>query len=380
MKKFGLHWMIPLLIAAVLFFGCGRKPGEKLYTEALTEWKAGNHVRARALLEKSIRRRAGSLENADAYNRLGLLLWEMGDFEASAEAFSESCRVDAGQFDVLCNLGVALSAIDDLPAAEQAFREAALMKPDDPRPLAFAGIVFLRSGKWAEAAQNLRLAVQRNPSDPRLQTALALAELHTTGADTALRRLQSVAQKHPSYAPALFNTATITRFWLQNPTGAKRWLELYLKQASGIDKFSAPARTRLQEGVEIPAGLDIPDSQSPDRERAEALFRSALVHHKAGRLEQAEAGYREALKADSTYEQAFYNLGLVCYSQDRMPDAAEAFERAVQLNPAFIAARYNLALTAHRLGDKTRALRELKTILEKQPNYQPAIDLLERLN
>ena len=109
MNKNWLHWLLITLVASAVFFGCDRKPGEKLYRKALAEWSDGNLARARALLEKSIRSRTGSAENTEAYNQLGMLLWEMGNTKDAVDAFNESIRMDAGQYDVLCNLGVALS-------------------------------------------------------------------------------------------------------------------------------------------------------------------------------------------------------------------------------------------------------------------------------
>lgn len=376
------HWMIPAVLIAVLFFGCGRKPGEKLYYESLAEWEAGNHVRARALLEKSIRRRAGSTENADAYNRLGLLLWEMGKIDPAVDAFNESCRIDAGQYAVLCNLGVALSAQNDFRAAERAFREAALLQPDDARPLAYAGVAYLQNEKWGDAHRNLKRALGRTPNDPKLQTLLAITELHTRDAATALQRLQAVVREHPDYAPALFNIASLQLHWLQNPAAAKRSFERYLEKSSGVDAFSALARTHLQalgESVKKPI-LSIKPPKKADRQEAEKIFQKALAFHRNGELEKAIEHYTQALEADNTYERAFYNLGLTYYAAGKMAQAGEAFAQAVKINPAFTDARYNTALVNHyHLGKTEEALKELQIVLEQKPDYQPAIDLFQQI-
>ncbi len=382
MRSLWLHWIVPAVLMSVLFFGCGHKPGEKLYYEGLAEWEAGHHVRARALLEKSIRRRAGSTENADAYNRLGLLLWEMGKVDSAAEAFNESWRIDAGQYDVLCNLGVALSAQGDFIGAERAFREGALLRSDDPRPLAFAGIAYLQNGKWEDARRNLRRALARTPDDPQLQTLLAISELHTHNAVTALQRLQTVTREHPDYAPALFNTASIHLHWREDPQNAKIFFERYLGKSSGTDTFSALARTQLQalnDLLEEPA-LTFTPPKKPDRPAAEKIFKEALVSHRNGDLEKAIEQYHQAVETDHTYEQAFYNLGLAYYAAGKMKPAGEAFAQALTLNPAFTDALYNAALIDHYyLGKTGQAIRELETALEQQPDYQPAIDLLNRI-
>lgn len=375
-------WIFPVALIAVLFFGCGRQPGEELYTKALKEWKDGNLVRARTLLEKSISRRTGSRENADAYNRLGLLLWEMGEPESSVNAFTESLRIDAGQYDVLCNLGVALNAKKDFATAENAFREAALLHPADPRPLASAGIAYLQNGKWPDASRNLQRALSRNPTDPRLLNALALTELHTRGAQAALQRLKTVVQTRPDYAPALFNIASIYRCNLNNPAEAKAWFARYLKHASGIDAFSAFARTQLQaldEPAETPK-LTYTAPATRNRKAAQQHFQAALAAHRSGKTDEAIKGYLKAIEADDSYERAFYNLGLAYYAAGQMALAGDSFARAVELNPAYVDARYNLALVNHyHLGNSPLALRELQTVLSQKPDYQPAIDLLNRI-
>ncbi len=375
-------WLMPATVAAVLFFGCGRQPGEKLYYEALDQWQEGHLVRARALLEKSIRRRPGTRENTEAYNRLGLLLWKMGEIESSVEAFGESLRIDPEQYDVLCNLGVALSSANDFDAAGHAFREAALLNPDDPRPLAFAGIVYVQNGKWNDAERNLRRAIARMPDSPQLQTALALAELHTHSAATALQRLRTVAQKNPDYAPALFNLGAISRYHLHNAAEAGTWFERYLEQRPGTDAFSALARAQLQALKEPPGTptLSYTPPKTRDRQTAQTHFQKALTAQRAGRTADAIREYIRTVETDDSYERAFYNLGLAYYTEEKMTLAAEAFTKAVQLNPAYTDARYNLALVNHyHLGNTALALRELETLLSQKPDYQPAIDLIDRI-
>jgi tetratricopeptide (TPR) repeat protein len=382
MSRRRFQWIAPAVLTAVLFFGCGRQPGEKLYYQALEQWSEGNLVRARALLEKSISRRTGSSENADAFNRLGLLLWEMGEPENAVQAFQKSLRVHDGQFPVLCNLGVALSETGNFSGAERAFREAALLNPGDPRPLAFAGVVYARNGKPQEAARNLSKALSRTPNDPELQTAMALAELQTRDPQAAANRLRAVVQNHPDYAPALFNLGSIYRYHLQSPADARIWYERYLKQASGIDAFSAFARTQLQalqKPVEAPK-LSYTPPQTRDRETAQKYFGQAVTLHRAGKTAEAIRQYIRAIEADDSYERAFYNLGLACYASGQMAPAGEAFAKAVQLNPAYVEARYNLALVDHyHLGRTPQAVRELETVLSQKPDYQPAIDLLARI-
>ena len=254
-------------------------------------------------------------------------------------------------------------------------------KVDDPRPLAFAGVIYVKNQRWEDAAHHLNRALGRTPKDPCLQTALAIAELHTAGAETALKRLQAVVKQFPDYTPALFNIASIHRYWQKNQPEAKRWFELYLSKTSETDPFAAQARAQLQSIAEGNSGekLTFTPPRNPNRINADKNFEKALAYQKKNDFDTAIRWYIKAVEEDDTYEQAFYNLGLSYYAANRMELASDAFARAVQLNPTFVGARYNSALAEYRLGHNDRALRELEIVLKQQPNYKPAIDLKTRL-
>ncbi len=66
---------------------------------------------------------------------------------------------------------------------------------------------------------------------------------------------------------------------------------------------------------------------------ADAVLRSAVENHRAGRLGEAEAGYRQVLAVDPRHPDALHLLGLV-RAQSGDPDAAiELIARAVKLRP-----------------------------------------------
>lgn len=382
MNKGPIYVSVLVLLFGCLFFGCEQNPGEKLYRKALSEWDKGNPVRARALLEKSIRRRAGQPENAEAYNRLGVLLWEMGNSKEAVQAFSESCRLNPGQYDPLCNLGVALCEQNDLPAAEQTFYEASLLNSKDFRPFAVLGTACAKNGRWDDAIRHINLVLKRAADDPKLQNALAITELHKGNTDAALRRLYAVAQKKPDYTPALFNIAAIYQYWVNNPAESKRWLTLYLSKAAADDPVAIRVRSGgLQAAVSSGGEEKIPfiPPSVLNRPASDQAFQKALGYHKKKEFALAAEWYIKALELDDTSEQVFYNLGLVYYATNRLKLAADAFSRAVQLNPALVPAHYNGALTAYRLGNNAQAVQSLEIILQQQPNYEPAIDLMNRV-
>jgi protein O-GlcNAc transferase len=80
------------------------------------------------------------------------------------------------------------------------------------------------------------------------------------------------------------------------------------------------------------------------------LLQTALQHHRAGRLADAEAVYREVLAREPGHAQAHCNLGLVCQALGRDPEAADCFQRAIALKPDYFEALANLATSYSRQG------------------------------
>ena len=79
-----------------------------------------------------------------------------------------------------------------------------------------------------------------------------------------------------------------------------------------------------------------------------------------GRLAEAELHYRAAL-TNGAHATAAYNLGVVLEDRRRPADAVAAYRLAIEADPRFPDAHYNLSRLYEQLGDKTSALRHLKS-------------------
>ena len=142
--------------------------------------------------------------------------------------------------------------------------------------------------------------------------------------------------------------------------------------------------------------------------KANNLLATAMDHHQAGRLAEAEAGYLEALKNDSRNGDAlrllgslyvqtakpdlavkylqhalqvqpenaevFNNLGVALRNQGKLDEATAHFERAVGIKPDYVSAVRNLAGTMADIGSALYAqnkLDEAASYYERALNYVP---------
>ena len=83
------------------------------------------------------------------------------------------------------------------------------------------------------------------------------------------------------------------------------------------------------------------------------------VLHDAGRLEEAEAVYRDALKAWGPDALLLYNLGVLLEDLGRHAEACDSYEAALREDPVMADCHYNLALLCERLGRPQEAIRHM---------------------
>jgi protein O-GlcNAc transferase len=97
------------------------------------------------------------------------------------------------------------------------------------------------------------------------------------------------------------------------------------------------------------------------------LFSRALDHHRAGRLGDAEAGYRQALESDPDAPRILHQLGLLALQTNRPTLALSWLERACARNPESDDSRRLLAQAFVAAGQRESALACLRTRTEMEP-------------
>ncbi len=145
---------------------------------------------------------------------------------------------------------------------------------------------------------------------------------------------------------------------------------------------------------------------SADGAAALALLREAQMHHQAGRLDEAERGYRLILDRVPAQAEALHGLGLLTYRRGNvkdaigwlaqacaagprnpvywfnhgvvlqraglLADAIEAYNKAIQLNPRYIEPRTNLGNAYKEMGRLADAQAAYEQILAINPDHAEA--------
>src|SRR5688572_232278 len=88
----------------------------------------------------------------------------------------------------------------------------------------------------------------------------------------------------------------------------------------------------------------------------DALLQAGLKHHRAGRLDQAEAAYRSVLKRYPQHPDAIHLIGMVEYARGHLDRALELVDRAIALAPKQAAMHCNRGALLRELGRGEEAI------------------------
>jgi protein O-GlcNAc transferase len=120
-------------------------------------------------------------------------------------------------------------------------------------------------------------------------------------------------------------------------------------------------------------GLFNQDGKHPSRIDIINVFAEAVGSHQAGRLEDAEAGYRQVLEAQPDHFDALHLSGVVKLQRGEHEAAVEWITKALGVNPGQAAPYSNLGLALQKVGRAEEALAALNRAIELQPHYAEAL-------
>ena len=117
--------------------------------------------------------------------------------------------------------------------------------------------------------------------------------------------------------------------------------------------------------------------QAPDN--AAANFNMGLLKAERKELKAAEKYLKKAFKADPQMSQAAYNLCIII-AQDRINEGVSWCRKASDLRPQDLTYAYTLAFYLNQKGDRDMAVKILRPIVEKYPQYKDAGVLFKEIS
>ena len=102
------------------------------------------------------------------------------------------------------------------------------------------------------------------------------------------------------------------------------------------------------------------------------LSADAVAHHRAGRLDEAEASYRGALRLRPGHPTITHNLGVVAAAKHEHRSAVEYFDQAIAIEPRYASAHYNRGVALQMLDQTREALQAFSRACAIEPDLYDA--------
>lgn len=248
--------------------------------------------------------------------------------EDAVSALEEAVNLGARGVAVHWNLGNLLA---DLGQPERARGEMLRALEDDPASasaLAGLGRIAIMQDQWEEATQRLEQALALDPTSAEVHTLLAQA-YRQRGRDADAERMAALARgladEDPAGPPDPIFDAVVER------GTSSRWL---IRRARARHRAGRPdeAEALFREAVTAAPG------------EPAALVGLGLIRQARGDRAGAIDLYRQALATDADHVEALSNLGLALAQTGEYQAGAAQLERALEIAPGQLVASMNLAL------------------------------------
>src|SRR5438445_969979 len=116
-------------------------------------------------------------------------------------------------------------------------------------------------------------------------------------------------------------------------------------------------------------------SADPEKGKAKYL-QSGLGHMQKGKYQEAAIQFRNALKLDPRFVDAYYQLAQVSLALHQWNDAYAALEHAITIDPGRVDARLDRGRLYLAARNYSNAEEEANFVLQKDPNNAAAYQLL----
>ena len=276
------------------------------------------------------------------------------------------------------------------PAVEQ-FRLASQKLPQEAEFHYRLGVALLESERYEESLPELKAAIGLNPAVPGWHLPLAKALHHTGDEKKAVEAVRTTVTGSPTpnevkTARALMSQINdpLSRFPKQAQVRLEKgiaWLQQSDVPQQAIISFEEILRDFPDLGV-VHSLLGMAYQRLDDAGRAVDEFKRALElnpedarsHYLLGELyfarqrqAQAKEHFEKALEKNPTLDEAWLRLGDLALDRQDLPTARTSFRTLTFLDPEASAPRGKLALVYQLEGDWPGADRELRRVVDKEP-------------
>lgn len=200
-------------------------------------------------------------------------------------------------------------------------------------------------------------AAAANPLDPQIPR---LIDMVAQTRQQLLNASEAAARAEPHSVTALHDLGVMLLDAGQSARAADILTRAAQLEPHSVDVQIALSQALRQSGDREGARAAVLRAAQLDPKRAEAWFERGVLNQQDGDLAAARESFEAALRLRPDFHQARFNLGTVFAGMGQLSAARAAYEAGLEAEPGEAGARVNLAQILLLLGERGRAIEELK--------------------
>src|ERR1700730_9516095 len=271
-------------------------------------------------------------EQVELSFRAGQQAMKQGQFVHAAEEFKKVLTLDPSLIEAEVNLGLAYQSLSEYDLAVRHLTKALRERPNLLGPTVIVGMDYLKLGSPQKATPFLQSALKLDPSNREARQALASAYLGQENFRSAAEEFRQIAVLDSEKSEAWFK---LGHEYLDLAARlAYRGAHLYRESAWGHrflgdllfqrDRWDDASREYLKAlGIE------------PRQSGVHTSLGQTYLH--AGKLQEAEAEFRQELQLESQNELAWLGLANMQAAKGQAAAALESVGKVWEISPEFLA-------------------------------------------
>ncbi len=296
------------------------------------------------------------------------------------QKYTDSIAMDSTNARLYKNRAKAYFANEQVGAAMMDINKSLGLNPDDVDTYLLLADVYYALGDESNINVTLNKAAEIDQRDARPLVKLAELNLLQQNFNLSWAYLDK-ALSLSTYNPRAYFVRGMYYIIAQQDT--VNALKNFQISAEQDELFYDPVEQicRIYAVQQPPYAIDyIRKAQQQFPDNANARYELALYLQSHGAPQEAEKHYDTLLMMQPNNYMVLYNLGYVNFVYLSNNDVAlDYFSRALDANPNYLDAFYNKGRVLEQMGKYAQAEEIYKEILKNYPNYQLAVDALNRI-
>ncbi len=266
--------------------------------------------------------------------------------------------------------------VDDNPLKALGIAQGALIgSPNDPELLKVIGQAQLMAHEFSDAADTFRRLVGAEPKSAHNHFLLATAYLNTNDRNRLIGSLEDVIERAPGHVESRLMLA---RLYVEEGRFEEA-VDIYrpIKPSEGVDgrilEIEGLAALRQDKPADAAALLadGFKELEAPGRSLAIML---SEAQWRSGDREESQATLASWMADNPDDQSTRFLFASRAMDMGREQEAARELRAVIEVQPENWAARNNLAWALHKLGDNSAAIVEVRETLKGAGDQPPILD------